>query len=430
MRVLVTGATGLIGASVVSELVSTGQEVVGIARRVDRAARSIPNARWVALDIGGATTAEHWLPYLDGIDAVVNCAGVLQDGPGDSTRAVHRDGIAALFQACEKAGVRRVVHLSAIGVDREAPTDFSRSKIEGDRALVQRDLDWVILRPSVVLGPAAYGGSALFRGLAALPWLPVMPDTGPLQVVQLEDVVATVLRLIQASAPSRVVLELAGPDRLSMTEIVARFRAWLGWPEARVLRLPAVVAALLFRLGDFAGWLGWRPPLRSTARHEIRRGAIGDPSRWTELTGITPRSFAAALAARPASVQERWFAGLYPLKPIVFVVAALFWMITGLLSVGPGYRIGVDLLEEGGMGALSGPSVIAGGLADLAIGIAIAFRRSCRRGLYAALAISAFYLVAGSIVLPRLWSEPLGPMLKIFPIMVLHLMALAILEAR
>src|SRR4051795_430014 len=123
MRVLVTGATGLIGASVVSA-VSTGHEVVGIPRRVDRAARSIPNARWVALDIGDATTAEHWLPYLDAIDAVVNCAGVLQDGPGDSTRGVHRDGIAALFEACERLGVRRIVHLSAIGIDREAPTAF------------------------------------------------------------------------------------------------------------------------------------------------------------------------------------------------------------------------------------------------------------------------------------------------------------------
>jgi uncharacterized protein YbjT (DUF2867 family) len=185
MRVLVTGATGLIGASVVSALAQAGHEVVGIARRTDRAARSMPNARWVALDIAATTTAEHWLPYLGGIEAIVNCAGVLQDGPGESTGGVHRDGVTALFEACERAGVRRIVHLSAIGVDREAPTEFSRSKIEGDRALMQRELDWVVLRPSVVLGLAAYGGSALFRGLAALPWLPVMPDTGPLQVVQL-----------------------------------------------------------------------------------------------------------------------------------------------------------------------------------------------------------------------------------------------------
>src|SRR5437762_8440506 len=145
--------------------------------------------------------------------------------------------------------------------------------------------------------------------------------------------------------------------------------------------MPVPVAALFIWLGDVAGWLGWRPPLRSTARHEIRRGAVGDPRPWIELTGIVPRPLSAALASRPASVQERWFAGLYLLKPVIFVVLSLFWIVTGLLSVGPGYRIGVELLEEGGAGPLSGPSVIAGGLADLAIGIFIAFPRTTRRAL-------------------------------------------------
>jgi uncharacterized protein YbjT (DUF2867 family) len=430
MRVLVTGGTGLIGASVVARLLNAGHEVVAVARGIERSARSQPQARWIALDIAAATRPEDWLPYLDGVDTVVNCAGVLQDSAGDSTRGVHLDGIDALFAACERAGVRRVVHLSAIGVDRETPTAFSQTKIAGDEALMGRDLDWVILRPSVVLGDAAYGGSALFRGLASLQILPVMPDAGPLQVVQLEEVTETVLRFVESSAPARIALDLAGPERLSMAEIVGRYRHWLGWPEPCVVSLPTSVAALLFRLGDLAGWLGWRPPLRSTARYEIRRGAIGDPSHWSELTGIGPRSLAATLAARPASVQERWFAGLYALKPVVFVVLALFWIVTGILSLGPGFRIGVDLLEEGGLGALSGPLVIAGGLADLAIGIAIAIRRSSRLGLRAALGLSTFYLLAGTVILPRLWAEPLGPMLKIFPIMVLHGVALAILEDR
>jgi uncharacterized protein YbjT (DUF2867 family) len=430
MRVLVTGASGLIGAAVVARLVEAGHEVVGIARRTARAARSMPSVRWVALDIAAATRPEDWLPHLAGVHAVVSCAGVLQDAPGDSTRGVHRDGVAALFAACEAAGVRRIVHFSAIGVDRDTPTEFSRSKLAGDQALMARDLDWVILRPSVVLGPAAYGGSALFRGLAALPILPVMPDTGPLQVVQLEDVAATVLWFLGEDAPARVALDLAGPERLSMPEIVARYRAWLGWREAGVVPVPGAVEAVLYRLGDVAGRLGWRPPLRSTARYEIRRGAVGDPRPWTEVTGTVPRSLGAALAARPASVQERWFAGLYALKPVVFVVLALFWIVTGVLSVGPGYDIGVGLLLEGGLGAASGPLVVAGGVADLVIGTGIAWRRTTRLGLWAALAFAAFYMLAGTVVLPRLWAEPLGPILKIFPIMVLHLVALAILEDR
>ena len=429
MRVLVTGATGLIGQAVVARLLEAGDQIIAIARRTGRAARSLPAVRWVALDIATATRLEHWLPHLVGVDAVINCAGVLQDSPTDSTRGVHLDGAAALFAACEKQGVRRI-HFSAIGIDRETPTAFSRSKLAGDAMLAERDLDWVILRPSVVLGPAAYGGSALIRGLAALPLLPVMPDTGPLQVVQLEDVVATVVLFLEKSARSRVALELAGPERLSLDEIVRRYRAWLGWPEPRLLRVPAALAALLFRFGDFAGWLGWRPPLRSTARYEIRRGAIGDPSLWTDLTGIVPRSLSAALTAHPVSVQEHWFSALFLLKPMVFVVLVGFWILTGILSLGPGYQIGIRLLQESGLGALSPPLVVAGGIVDLLVGLAIAFRRSSRFALYAGLAVSLFYIVAGTVLLPRLWVEPLGPMLKVFPILVLQLVALAILEDR
>jgi uncharacterized protein YbjT (DUF2867 family) len=384
----------------------------------------------VSLDVARATRPEDWRVCLAGIDAVVNCAGVLQDSPSDSTRGVHADGIAALFAACEGAGIRRVVHFSAIGVDRETPTEFSRTKRDGDEALMRSDLDWVILRPSVVLGAAAYGGSALFRGLAALPVLPVMPGTGPLQIVQLDDVVATVLFFLAPEAPSRIALDLAGPERLSFAEIVGRYRAWLGWREPRILKVPRWLGAALYRLGDFAGWLGWRPPLRSTAQQEIRRGAIGDPRRWSEMTGIAPQSLSAALRRRPASVQERWFAGLYALKPVAFTVFSLFWIVTGLLSLGPGYEIGADLMRQGGAGRLSGPAVIAGGFLDIAVGSAIAWRRTTYLGLWVAFAVSLFYVAAGTLTTPWLWVEPLGPFVKIFPIMVLNLLALAILEDR
>ncbi len=430
MRVLVTGATGLIGGAVVARLIGLGHEIVAVARRTGRARRSMPGARWLALDIAAMADAQDWLPHLAGVDAVVNCAGVLQDSARDSTRGVHVDGIGALFAACERIELRRVVQVSAIGVERQAPTAFSRTKLEADRALIERDLDWVILRPSVVLGPAAYGGSALFRGLAALPIVPVIPNAGLLQVVQLDDIVATVLFFLAPGAPSRVALDLAGPDRLSFADIIREYRRWLGWDEPRLLRVPGPVAALLFWLGDIAGWSGWRPPLRSTAKHEIRRGAVGDPRPWIELTGIVPRSLSAALASRPASVQERWFAGLYLLKPAVFIVLSLFWIATGALSLGPAYWAGLQLVEQAGAGSLDGMLVLAGGIADIAIGIGIAVRRTSRLALWAAFSVSLFYLIAATLTLPLLWTDPLGPLMKVAPILVLNLVALAILEDR
>lgn len=429
MRVLLVGATGLIGSAIHARLARDGVEVVAVARPGGTPAAA-PAGRWIERDVAAATAPADWLPHLAGVDAVVNAAGVLQDSPRDSTAGVHHLGPQALYQACRQAGVERVVHLSAVGVDRAQETAFSRSKAAGDADLMALALDWVVLRPSVVVGRGAYGASALFRGLAALPWLPLMPETGPLQIVCLDDVVETVIFFLRPGAPSRVALELVGPERLSMAEVVARFRAWLGWRPARPIRVPPSLAAALYRLGDLAGGLGWRPPLRSAARIEIRRGAVGDPGDWRRTTGIAPRRLDEALAADPASPQDRWYARLYFLKPLIFVVFPLFWIATGLISLGPGFEIGRGLMERAGAGSFAAPAVIAGAIADIVVGMAIAVRRTARAGLWGAVALTVFYVVAGTLLTPELWREPLGPLLKIWPVLVLNFVALAVLGNR
>jgi len=426
MRVLVNGASGLIGSAVCATLAANGHQVIAAMRQ--RAAHPSTSETVVA-DMSSTTTAE-WAQHLQNVDAVVNCAGALQQGPNEDLAAIHAAGADALFAACERLGIRRVIHFSAIGIDREQPSDFSVTKHEGDLLLKKRDLDWVILRPSVVLGRGVFGASALFRGLAALPIIPIMKGTGPLQVVQLDDVAETILRLVQAPHPARVELELAGPERLSMEEVIARYRAWMGWKPARRWVLPDWLANLLYRAGDFAGWLGWRPAVRSTAHEEIGRGAVGNPTVWTEFRGLEPTSLTHALLAQPATVQDRWFAKLFFLKPLIFVVISAFWLVTAIISVTIGYDIGVDLMLKAGTGPLAGPGVVAGALADLVVGLSISWRRTTKLGLLAAIALSFFYIIAGTILLPELWREPLGPLTKIWPILALHFVALAILDER
>jgi uncharacterized protein YbjT (DUF2867 family) len=427
MRVLLLGANGFIGAHLAARLLAAGHAVVGVGRRPPMATGF---AEWLRLDLRRATSTADWRSAVVGIDAVVNCAGVLQDGPRDSTRAVHAEAPAALYAACEAAGVRRVIHVSATGVERGAVSAFSATKAEAERRLRASSLDWIILRPSVVVGRAAYGGSALFRGLAALPVAFSPPNAGPLQIVQLDDLVEGVVRLLEPGAPSRLALDVVGPERLAFDEVVAAYRRWLGWRPARKVAAPSPLLSLGYGLGDLVGRLGWRSPIRSTARREIVRGAVGDPTPWTAVTGVSPRSLGEALALAPAPVQERWFARLYLLKPIVFVAFAFFWLATAVVSMTTGFQLGEDMLRRGGLGDLSPPLVVMGALADLSTGLAIAYRPTARLGLCAALAISVFYAAAGSILTPWLWNDPLGPLLKIWPVMALNLVALAILEER
>src|SRR3954453_20324003 len=421
MKIALIGGTGLIGSAIVAHLSSHGHTVIYMSRSAGPANR---------VDISAATTPSYWLPYLDGIEAVVNCAGVLQDAPKDSTSMVHHHGIANLFAACEQLQIRRVIHFSAIGVDRETPSAFSTTKLSGDKALMERDLGWVILRPSVVIGRPAYGASALMPGLAALPAIAVMPRTGQLQIVLLEDVVRPVEHFLDPAAPTRRIVELVGPHRYSFSEVVSLVRGWYRASPAREFQLPQFASSGISKLGDMISLLGWRPPVRSTAEREIARGAVGTLENMQRL-GIHPKSLPEFFASEPASVQERWFARMYFLKPVLFVVLCLFWISTAFVSLGPGWAYGIGLMREGGVeGTSAALTVIAGGLADLAIGLAIAYRPTSRYGLYAAIAISFTYAIIGTILVPRLWADPLGPMLKIWPIIVAHFVALAILEDR
>src|SRR5689334_7265733 len=105
-RVFIAGATGLVGSALHSRLLTLGYEVLAAGHQTRN---HKPAGQWVSIDLGRMLDAEQWLPLLKGVDAVVNCAGLLQDGGGDATNPVHHSGPAALFAACERAGVRRVI---------------------------------------------------------------------------------------------------------------------------------------------------------------------------------------------------------------------------------------------------------------------------------------------------------------------------------
>lgn len=150
MRILVLGAYGTIGSAVLTRLHQDGHAVVGLGRSAAAAHRRFPFAVWIEADFHRMRTAEDWRPLLVGFDAVVNCVGAFQSSRRDRLDLIHMEAPAALFSACEQAGVRRVVHISAIGAEPESPTEFGRTKAAAEAALRTSALDWLILRPGVI----------------------------------------------------------------------------------------------------------------------------------------------------------------------------------------------------------------------------------------------------------------------------------------
>ncbi len=432
MRVLVTGAYGLIGSTVLARLHREGHQLIGAGRALDTARRRFPYAQWVEADFTRLATVEAWRPLLADIDAVVNCVGVLQDGAGDDVTRVQVVGTVALFNACAVTGIRRIVHVSAIGAAADAPTPFIRTKAQADSHLASLDLDWTILRPALVLAPAAYGGNAMLRGLAAFPLVtPVAGAESPMQVVSVDDIAETVALCLRAGAPAKATWDLAHPQVHRFGDIVVALRQWHGFAPRPLLNIPPMVHPIIAMFGEIIALLGWRTPARWTALAQLKVGAVGDPSGWMSATGIEPRSLDATLAERPASVQDRWFARLYLLKPLAIFSLALFWILTGAIALGPGYSAAVaQMAGAGASTSIAELTVVVGSLLDIALGFLICFRKFARIGLLLMLIVSLAYLLAGTILTPHLWLDPLGPLLKIVPILIATLFTLAIVDDR
>jgi len=431
VRILVLGAYGLVGSFVLSRLLADGHQVIGVGRDTAAALRRVPGAHWVQLDLQAATV-EDWTRLLVGVGAVVNCAGALQDGGRDHLHAVHVRAVERLTRACAAVGVSRFVQISAAGIDGGAATGFARTKLAAEKVLEASGLDWIILRPALVLGPSAFGGTALLRGLAGLPFVtPAVYPGSIVQVVSVHDVALAVASAVRPDAPARLSVDLAHSEALSLESLLVELRRWLGLPQARVIATPIVIARAAARLADGLAWLGWRSPMRTTSIEQLEAGVRADGAAAERELGLRLASLREMLDEWPCGVQERWFARAYFLKPASIAALAAFWFFSGLIGLTIGLGQSVRLLTVAGVEPTTAKvAVIAGAGADLVVAGALCFRRSASRALQAALALSAAYAIGGAFLRPDLWLDPLGPLLKILPASLLAAWLLATLDER
>ena len=431
MHVLVLGGYGLIGSAIVRRLLADGHAVTGLGRSVSAARQKFPEVLWIGVDLTTLSSAEAWRPHLVGITDVVNAAGALQDAPRISLEAIQDHSMRMLYAACQRNGIRRLVQISAAGAAPDARTAFMRTKASADAALMQSEIEWTILRPGLVVGPKAYGGTALVRALAAIPFvIPVSLADAVIRTVALSDVVDAVSDALDGSLPSRGAYDLMEAKPHRMGDVIAAFRRWLGLSPALLVPLPGWIARATSVVADMLGYLGWRWPLRSTAVRVVERGINGDPMPYALATGRMPMSLDATLSTLPSGPEDGWFARLFLLKPIILATLAVFWTVSGLIGMMHIDAASMLLTEAGLHIDTARLAVMLGSLGDIAAGLLICHRRTARTGLVAALALTALYLLGGTLVMPSLWGDPLGPLVKAVPTAILALVALAILDDR
>jgi nucleoside-diphosphate-sugar epimerase len=253
MRALVTGASGFIGRALVPRLARDGHFVRGLVRRAEAAAAGAENVVGDLLDRPSLDRA------CEGMEAVVHLACATGVARESRVRAVNVEGTRALLEAARRAGVRRFVFVSSVSAVRRRMGPYGRTKREGEKLVAASELEWVVLRPSLVYGAGELGLFArLAHSIRSLPVVPVIGDgriaLDPLDVADLCEVIAQCLERGDVVGKS---YDLLGPERLTFDELLRSLAASVG-VRPRLLHVPGVVALPIARL---LGLLSERPPL-------------------------------------------------------------------------------------------------------------------------------------------------------------------------
>lgn len=311
--IAITGATGFVGRHIAAELLTRGYALRALVRDRAEALETLGHDPRLDLVVGDIQSESDCRTTATGADACIHLVGIIREKGSATFERLHTNATRHIVDACEAAGIRRYIHMSALGASPHSQAEYARTKFEAERVVRNSSLDWTIFRPAMIHGP---GGE--FTHLAVewargtkpphffLPYFTrtVTDETGRrteipvVAPVFVDDVTVAFASALESDAAIGEVIALAGPEELDFADMLRAYRDSAPNTGAKLeaVGIPGQIAAMKAKMAAMIG-VGSLLPFDEGMAIMASQDATADLTKARKQLHFSPAPFRAALAA-------------------------------------------------------------------------------------------------------------------------------------
>jgi NADH dehydrogenase len=287
MKVFLTGATGFVGRNILKRLLAEGHSVRALVREPEEAGAL--KAEKVELMAGDVAEGAGLDQGMQGCDAAIHLVGIIVEKGKNTFERVHHLGTRNVVEAAKRMGLKRMVHMSALGARADGAAKYQTTKWKGEEEVRGSGIRYCILRPSLIFGKGDGFVTQMMNTMRSAPLFRPVPGDGKpkFRPVSIDDVTACFVHALTTEAATNQTVKLGGADELTLNEVLAEIARCAG------VRKPAVhiPMPLMFAGATVAQSLLKNPPITVDQLKMLREGSTCDIGPMTRIFGVKPRGF-------------------------------------------------------------------------------------------------------------------------------------------
>lgn len=215
--ILVTGGTGFAGSHLIKRLASERIQTRCLARETSE----IEKLKELGIEAayGDVLDKDSLKKAVEDVETVIHFVGIIVEKKGATFEIIHTQGTRNLVEASKEAGIRRFIYISALGARENARSRYHKTKWEAEQVVINGGMEYVIFRPSIMIGEGGEFITMLSKIVRSSPIIPIVGGESKVQPIYIENTVDCIMKSLADPKTTNRIFEIAGPEQITYQEL-------------------------------------------------------------------------------------------------------------------------------------------------------------------------------------------------------------------